>query len=82
MVDEDFELKITPILSADSEGYSRIVDDEGEEIVRTLTSCRTSLADLSQRFRGRVTDTPMDNILSGVIIQTVKGGSKNQMINH
>jgi adenylate cyclase len=64
MVDEGFKRKLAAILSADVEGYSRLMDDDEEATVRTLTSYRTAIADLTQQFRGRVVDSPGDNILA------------------
>jgi TolB-like protein len=40
------------------------MDDDEEATVRTLTSYRTAIADLVQQFRGRVVDTPGDNVLA------------------
>ena len=64
MADEGFKRKLAAILSADVEGYSRLMDDDEEATVRTITSYRTAIADLVQQFRGRVIDTPGDNILA------------------
>jgi adenylate cyclase len=64
MAKEGFKRKLTAILSADVEGYSRLMDDDEEATVRTLTSYRTAIADLVQQFRGRVVDTPGDNVLA------------------
>jgi class 3 adenylate cyclase len=64
MADEGFKRKLAAILSADVEGYSRLMDDDEEATVRTLTSYRTAISDLVQQFRGRVVDTPGDNILT------------------
>jgi len=61
---EEFKRKLSAILSADVEGYSRLMDDDEEATVRTLTSYRTAIADLVQQFRGRIVDTPGDNILT------------------
>ena len=64
MAEEGFKRKLAAILSADVEGYSRLMDDDEEATVRTLTSYRTAIADLTQQFRGRIVDTPGDNILA------------------
>jgi len=64
MAEEGFKRKLTAILSADVEGYSRLMDDDEEATVRTLTSYRIAISDLVQQFRGRVVDTPGDNILA------------------
>jgi len=64
MPSEVFKRKLTAILSADVEGYSRLMDDDEEATVRTLTAYRNAITDLVQQFRGRVIDAPGDNILS------------------
>jgi adenylate cyclase len=64
MAQEGFKRKLAAILSADVEGYSRLMDDNEETTVRTITSYRTAIADLVQQFRGRVVDMPGDNILT------------------
>jgi len=64
MADEGFKRKLAAILSADVEGYSRLMDDDEEATVRTITSYRTAISDLVQQFRGRVVDSPGDNILA------------------
>jgi len=64
MAEKGFKRKLAAILSADVEGYSRLMDDNEEATVRTLTSYRTAITDLVQQFRGRVVDTPGDNILA------------------
>jgi TolB-like protein/class 3 adenylate cyclase/Flp pilus assembly protein TadD len=64
MADEGFERKLAAILSADVEGYSRLMDDDEEATVRTLTTCRSAISDLVQQYRGRVVDSPGDNILA------------------
>ncbi len=64
MADEGFKRKLAAILSADVEGYSRLMDADEEATVRTLTSYRTTISDLVQQFRGRIIDTPGDNILA------------------
>ncbi|MBT8362238.1 MAG: SUMF1/EgtB/PvdO family nonheme iron enzyme [Deltaproteobacteria bacterium] len=64
MADEGFKRKLSAILSADVKGYSRLMDDDEEATVRTLTTYRTAISEFVQQFRGRVIDTPGDNILT------------------
>jgi len=73
MTEESFKRKLTAILSADVEGYSRLMDDDEEATVRTLTAYRSAIAELVQRFRGRVVDAPGDNILAefGSVVDAV-----------
>jgi len=66
MADEGFKRKLAAILSADVEGYSRLMDDDEEATVRTLTSYRNAITDLVQQFRGRVVDAPGDNLLAEI----------------
>jgi len=58
MADEGFKRKLAAILSADVEGYSRLMDDDEGATVRTLTSYRSEITDLVQQFSGRVVDSP------------------------
>ena len=67
MADEGFKRKLAAILSADVEGYSRLMDDDEEATVRTLTTYRSAINDLVQQYRGRIVDTPGDNILAEFI---------------
>ncbi len=61
---ESFKRKLTAILSADVKGYSRLMGENEAETVRTLTSYRKIMAELIQQHRGRVIDSPGDNILA------------------
>jgi adenylate cyclase len=56
--------KLTAILSADVKGYSRLMGEDEEATVRTLTAYREIVASLIQQYRGRVVDSPGDNLLS------------------
>lgn len=64
MTEVGFKRKLAAILSADVEGYSRLMDDDEEATVRTLTAYRNAITDLVQQFRGRVVDAPGDKILA------------------
>ena len=64
MATEDFKRKLTAILSADVKGYSRLMGEDEEKTGRTITAYRTAIANLIQQYRGRVVDSPGDNILS------------------
>jgi adenylate cyclase len=61
---ESFKRKLTAILSADVKGYSRLMGENEAETVKTLTSYRKIMAELIQQHRGRVIDSPGDNILA------------------
>jgi adenylate cyclase len=46
MADEGFKRKLAAILSADVEGYSRLMNDDEEATPRTLTTYRSAINDL------------------------------------
>ncbi|UCE55783.1 MAG: tetratricopeptide repeat protein [Desulfobacterales bacterium] len=64
MTEEGFKRKLTAILSADVEGYSRLMRDDEEATVRDLAAHRVSIAEIVQQHHGRVVDSPGDNILA------------------
>ena len=64
MGQEGFKRKLTAILSADVEGYSRLMGDDEEATVRTLTAYREVLTTLIQQHNGKVLDSPGDNLLA------------------
>ena len=64
MATEGFQRKLTAILSADVEGYSRLMGEDEDGTVRTLTSYRKSMSSLIERYHGRVVDSPGDNLLA------------------
>ena len=64
MATQGFKRKLTAILSADVAGYSRLMGEDEAATVRTLEAYRRVIADLIQQHRGRVVDSPGDNILA------------------
>ena len=64
MTQKGFKRKLTAILSADVEGYSRLMDDDDEATIRTLTDYRNVISNIVKQYRGRVVDAPGDNILA------------------
>jgi TolB-like protein/class 3 adenylate cyclase len=64
MAQEGFKRKLTAIFSADVEGYSRLMGDNEEATVRTLTSYREVLTTLIHQHNGKVVDSPGDNLLA------------------
>jgi adenylate cyclase len=58
------ERRLAAILSADVKGYSRLMGVDEEATVRTLTTYRDTIADLVRQHRGRVVDSPGDNVLA------------------
>jgi adenylate cyclase len=64
MATEDFKRKLTAILSADVKGYSRLMGEDDEATVRTIKVYREVITEVVQKHRGRVVDSPGDNILA------------------
>jgi len=64
MATQDFKRKLTAILSADVKGYSRLMGEDDEATVRTITTYREVITEVVQKHRGRVVDSPGDNILA------------------
>ena len=58
------ERKLAAIFSADVKGYSRLMGDDEEATIRTLTAYRAVMTSLIQQHRGRVVDSPGDNLLA------------------
>jgi hypothetical protein len=56
--------KLCAILSADVQGYSRLMGEDEDATVRTLTSYRELMSTIIQKHRGRVVDSPGDNLLA------------------
>ncbi len=64
MAEESFKRKLTAILSADVEGYSRLMGEDDDATVRTLTGHREMMSTLIKQHQGRVVDSPGDNLLA------------------
>ena len=64
MSPEEFKRKLTAILSADVQGYSRLMGEDEDATIRTLTTNRELMSTLIQKHRGRVVDSPGDNLLA------------------
>jgi adenylate cyclase len=58
------ERRLAAILSADVQGYSRLMGEDEVATIRTLTAHRGVMAQLIQQHRGRVVDDPGDNLLA------------------
>src|SRR5262244_1013287 len=58
------ERKLAAILSADVEGYSRLMGDDEVATVRTITAYRALIASSVAGHGGRVVDAPGDNVLA------------------
>jgi TolB-like protein/class 3 adenylate cyclase/Tfp pilus assembly protein PilF len=64
MADEGFKRKLTAILSADVAGYSRLMAEDESSTVKTLATYREVISSLIKQHRGRVVDSPGDNVLA------------------
>ncbi len=67
MANEGFKRKLTSIFSADAVGYSRLMEDDEEATVRTLTSYREVITTLIKQNNGMVIDSPGDNLLADFV---------------
>ncbi len=64
MTASDVVRKLTAIFSADVKGYSRLMGDDEVATIHTLASHRELMTTIIQRNRGRVIDSPGDNLLA------------------
>jgi adenylate cyclase len=64
MAEEGFRRKLTAIFSADVAGYSRLMAEDETATVKTIASYREIMASLIKQHRGRVVDSPGDNLLA------------------
>jgi len=64
MTEQGFKRKLTAILSADAVGYSRLMGEDEEATVRTITAYREVITNLIQKYNGKVLDSPGDNLLA------------------
>ncbi len=60
----DYKRKLAAIFSADVAGYSRLMGDNEALTVETLTEYREVMYSLIKQHRGRVIDSPGDNLLA------------------
>jgi adenylate cyclase len=90
MAVDTFQRKITAIMSADVVGYSKLMGDDEASTVQTLTLYKSVMSALIEQHRGRVIDSPGDNMLSefasvvdavqcGVAIQKELGSRNSQL---
>ncbi len=64
MAQEGFKRKLTAILSADAVGYSRLMAEDETATVKTIAAYRGVMTSLIKQHRGRVVDSPGDNLLA------------------
>ena len=58
------ERKLTAILCADVHGYSRLMGDDEEATLRTLSACRKITDSLIERHHGRFVNSAGDSVLA------------------
>ena len=82
MAEEHVKRKISAIFSADVEGYSRLMGDDEVATVRTLENYRKVMVDLIEQHRGRVVDSPGDNLLAefGSVVDAVQCAVEVQQV--
>ena len=80
MADERANRKMSAILSADVKGYSRLMSVDEEGTVKALNECREIIAKCVSDHRGRVVDSPGDNVLAEFVstVEAVKCAVKIQ----
>jgi adenylate cyclase len=64
MADEGFKRKLTAVLSADAVEYSRLMAEDETSTVKTIATYREIMSSLIKQHRGRVVDSPGDNVLA------------------
>ena len=69
-----FKRKLTTIFSADVAGYSRLMGNDESATVRTIEVYRKVMSELITQHRGRVIDSPGDNLLAefGSVVDAVQ----------
>jgi len=61
---QDFKRKLTAVFSADVAGYSRLMGEDEAATVKTLEAYKQVMFSLTKQHRGRVVDSPGDNLLA------------------
>ena len=56
--------RLAAILSADAKGYSRLMGEDEEATIRTLSGHREVMIGIVQSHAGRLVDAPGDNLLA------------------
>ena len=64
MNDKKVKRKLAAIFSADVKGYSRLMEEDEVTTVRTVEEYRGVMSESIEKHRGRVVDSPGDNLLA------------------
>ena len=67
MTEQHLKRKLTTILHADVKDYSRLIGEDEDETVRTLTAYRKVMSVFIQKHRGRIVHGSGDSLLSEFI---------------
>jgi len=80
MAEEQAKRKLAAILSADVKGYTRLMEDNEEATVRTITAYRELMVNKIQNQNGRVVDAKGDNLLAefSSVVDAVRCGVEIQ----
>jgi adenylate cyclase len=73
--------KLSAILSADVKDYSRLMEQDELETVRTLEAYREMIAEVIRNYSGRVVDSPGDNVLAefSSVVDAIECATEIQM---
>ena len=64
MAEISMQRKLRAIFSADVKGYSKLMGEDDEPTINTITEYRKIITELIETHHGRVVDAPGDNILA------------------
>lgn len=65
MASGNYRRKLTTILHADVTGYGRLMGDDGEATLCTLTAYRDAISSAIEQYTRRTIDTTGDSVLAG-----------------
>jgi class 3 adenylate cyclase/Tol biopolymer transport system component len=79
---DSVERRLAAILSADVVGYSRLMAEDETATIRTVTAYREQIAILVREHRGRVVDSPGDELLAEfpTALDAVRAGVEIQRV--
>lgn len=80
MTQPNVQRKLAAIFSADVKGYSRLMGEDEVATIRTLTAYREAMTTIIRQHRGRVVDSPGDNMLAefGSVVDAVQSAVEIQ----
>jgi adenylate cyclase len=82
MTTQEVKRKLAAILSADVKGYSRLMGEDEEVTLRTLSAYKEVMGSLIQQHRGRVVGTAGDSVLAefGSVVDAVQCAVEIQQV--